>query len=241
MPFPTANRPGGPISSSAPPMYRAKKKKPGAVDAKGRAETAGEVQPPGQNSGRLTGPPVQMGPGQGSMFANGRMPQGQMQGNLPRTPNYPTAGPGPRAVRGQAQGTVPPTPNYPVHMADGGGFMGAPQPIGGMPDDDGSGGAGPVPGDGSDPTQQGGGPPMGGGAIVKPEAVAYHDDPQMCSGCMHMDQNNQCEILAMAVSPQGGCNAFEAGQGGGDQGLGGPTGASMTQNDDGTSGGPSLG
>ena len=136
MPFPTpapkSTAPRGPISSSAPPsggMYRAKKKKPG------------EENPVPQNNNRLTGPPMQMGAGTGSMFANGR-PQGgqppmrmsgpppmqhgggrvsmlangstgQDQGTLPPTPNYPQGGPGPSRVQGQPQFQPPPTPNYP--------------------------------------------------------------------------------------------------------------------------------
>jgi hypothetical protein len=276
MPFPTAMKPSGAISSSAPPSFRAKKKKPGAVDAKGRAETAGEVDPKPQNSGRMTGPPMQMGPGQGSMFANGRT--GVPQGNTPRTPNYPQAGPGPtrvagqpqyappatpnypqggpgpRGVRGQAQGGMPSTPNYPAHMANGrprmmddGGMMGNPAPIGGMPDDD-QGNEGPVPGDGSDPTQGTGGPggpPPMGGVIIKPEAVGYHDEPRACAGanggpaCSYFGQDGMCAVLQMQVSGPGGCDAYEAVSGGEpDQGM--PPGGSGAQNDDGTSGNPSL-
>ena len=66
------------VSSSAPPMFRAKKKKPG------------ESNPAPQNNGRMTGPPMQQGAGQGSMFANGRMGQGQ--GSAPPSPDYPQAG-----------------------------------------------------------------------------------------------------------------------------------------------------
>src|SRR5208283_3380240 len=119
---------------------------------------------------------------------------GQPQSSVPPgTPNYPMAVPGPRGVRGQAQGGMPPTPNYPTMMADGG-MMGDTSPIGGMPDDD-TGGQGATPGDGSDPTQGAGGPQMGMGATVTPEALHYHDEPQNCAGCMHLQEGGQCEVL----------------------------------------------
>lgn len=262
MPFPNRQqtstgspaRPGS-VSSSAPPAYRAKKKKPGEVDSKGHADTAGEVQPRGQNDGRLTGAPTQMGAGRDSMFANGRAAS---------TPNYPRGGPGPGSVPPQQM--PPPTPNYPrrgpgtmggpgqmqgqhprgvptaTHMMADGGMMGSPSPIGGgMPDDQ----MGPVPGDGSDP-MAGAGPQGGGeGAVVTPEALHYHDDEWECQKCQFMDPSGQCSVLKMAVSPQGACNAFSASDTGGapdqGEGFGAPTGADMAQGDDGTSGAPQLG
>ena len=249
-------RPVPPISNTAPMPYRVKKKKPN------------EVNPTPNNAGRLTGPPMQKGPGAGSMFADGRkgipwgnMPStpnyptagpgrssvsGQPQYGMPPTPNYPTAGPGPRSVRGQAQGTHPAgVPTATAHLADGrkrmmddGGMMGNPAPISDDDDDD----QGPPP-DASQgpPSDQGAGPQGGmGGAIIRPEAVQYHDQAQACSTCMHMTGDNQCEILAMQISPEGGCTAWEdGGQGAGAQGPV-DTGAGFAQNDQGTSGAPSL-
>jgi hypothetical protein len=120
--------PKGQISSSAPPTPPRKKR------------FFGERPDDIQNKNGLTGPPMQMGPGKNSMFADGRKGQpqgmppatpnypsggpgpsrvsGQPQYMAPATPNYPRMGPGPSSVRGQAQGAMPPTPNYP-HMADG--------------------------------------------------------------------------------------------------------------------------
>lgn len=51
--------------------------------------------------------------------------------------------------------------------------------------------------------------------MIKPESVNYHDDPHSCQTCQYMGQDSQCAVLQMQVSPQGGCNAFEAGGGGG--------------------------
>jgi hypothetical protein len=253
MPFPPQRqastgspaRPGM-VSSSAPPTYRAKKKKPGEVD------------PVPQNNGRLTGPPMQTGAGAGSMFADGRA--GQRQGNPPRTPNMPMGGPGPMRVQGQPQSSVPMgTPSYPkagpgpmrasgqmqgahprgvptaTHMMADGGF-GDPDPIGGTPSDQ------DMAPDQGDTQPQGGGAGMPGGMVViKPEAVAYHDDAQNCQGCQHFGSDGQCEVLQMSVSPDGGCTAFEAGAGGQpDQGMTPGMGGATDQNDDGTSGAPSL-
>lgn len=206
---------------------------------------------------------MQMGAGQGSMFADGR--RGQAQGNPPRTPNMPMGGPGPSRVQGQPQYAPPSTPNYPrpalrmpngqaqgTHprgvptstrmMADGrkpamtaDGDMGDPEPIGGMPDPDDQ---GPMPGDGTDQTQ-GAGPASGMPPIIKPEAVSYHDDPQNCGSCQYFGDGGQCAVLAMQVSDGGGCNAFEPMAQGGDQGPV-DTGAGFTQNPEGTSGSPSL-
>ncbi len=85
--------------------------------------------------------------------------------------------------------------------------------------------------------------------IIRPEAVGYHDHPVACGGanggpaCQYYGQDGQCAVLAMSVSKDGGCEAYEAG--GGDQGdvdmsQGMPTGASMAQNPEGTSGSPSM-
>lgn len=245
------------VSNSAPPMFRARKKKPG------------EVNLPPQNAGRMTGPPMQAGPGHGSMFADGR--KGNPQGNMPPTPNMPMAGPGPSRVQGQPQYQAPMTPNYPrpgtrmpggqmqgqhprgvptsqplangrTMMADGrkpmmaDGGMDSPAPIGGMPDDQDT---------APDMDDIPGGPPEGSPAgempIVRPESLNYHDDLWQCSGCSYFG-GGQCKVLAMQVSPTGACNAFEPGAGGGDQGDQGPmdTGAGFSQNDAGTSGSPSL-
>lgn len=265
MPFPqraststgSSSRPGM-VSSSAPPTFRAKKKKPGAVDENGNADTAGEVNPKPNNMGRMTGPPMQMGAGAKSMFADGGMGRGQGQGMQPRTPNYPQGGPGPMRVQGQPQSSVPMgTPSYPksgpgpmrasgqmqgqhprgvptaTHMmADGG--MGDPGAIGGAPDDQ----------DMSPDMDDSQTPPAGGGGempVIRPEAVAYHDDPQSCGSCQHFGDGGQCQVLQMAVSEAGGCNAFEAKAGGdmhADQGM--TPGMGGSQNDEGTSGYPSL-
>lgn len=256
------------VSSSAPPSFRAKKKSP--------VESPHEQGPPAgpkpQNSGRMTGPPMQKGAGQGSMFANGR--QGQGQGTPPRSPAMGAQGPGPQRSHGKPSGASPFTPNHPQGhmgpprptgqmqgkpprmMADGAPAPG-PQddspfadtpPIGGMPEDQGDTQAGPVAGDSTPPPSPGGGPLP----VIKPEAVAYHDDPHSCQGCMYFGQDSNCAVLQMQVSPEGGCNAFEAGGGGtepdaddmndpsGGFGPAGGTGAGFAQNPAGTSGAPSL-
>lgn len=260
-------------SSSAPPSYRAKKKDP-VEPAEEKRPSAG---PKPQNSGRMTGPPMQKGPGQGSMFANGKMGQGQ--GAPPRSPSMGAPGPGPRRVQGNMQGATPPTPNFPqarmgpsrptgqmqgrhpqgvptdTMMADGdpgdSPFADTP-PIGGMPDDQGADQAAPATAAGPPPPPD---PGAGGGAggpmpVIKPEAVAYHDDPHSCQGCQYFGQDSNCAVLQMQVSPEGGCNAFEAGGGepdaddmndpSGGFGAAGGTGAGFTQNPAGTSGSPSL-
>lgn len=242
--------PRGPISSSAPPQFRVKKKKPG------------ESNPEPQNSGRMTGPPMQMGAGAGSMFADGR--KGNPQGMAPRTPNMPMGGPGPMRPHGQPQFSPPPTPNYPKPamrmpagqhqgqhprgvptatpmMADGKKpeFMSDPPPIGGAPDDQDM---------APDTDDQAGGPQEGSPAgemgmppVIKPESVNYHDMEQKCSGCQYFGQDGQCAVLQMQVSPDGACNAWEA-AGGGDQDMAPvDTGAGFTQNPEGTSGAPELG
>lgn len=267
MPFPTAMRPGSKPSSAAPPSYRPPKKKPGEVDGKGHATTPPQkAGPPAQNANRLTGPPIQMGAGHDSMFANGRpgghspapygappatpnyprtsgmAPRGQMQGNPPGSPNYPMARMGPSRVGGQAQGAHPAGVKTAVMFADGG--FGMPPAIGGAPDDDDSQMGAPVGQDDDmgDAAAQG---PQGSGTtvIIKPESVFYHDDAQNCQTCMHMGPDGQCAVLAMMVSPTGGCTAWENGGGmGADQDMsqGMPTGASMAQNPEGTSGNPSM-
>lgn len=227
-------RPGSNISSSAPPSYRARPKPK-------------DEEP--ENKNRLTGPPMQMGAGKGSMFANGRMgqPQGRPvpsasypqpgnkggmgtpQGSIPRrTPNYPQPSMGGHGG-GQAQGMHPRgVPTATRMMADGG--IGSPDPIGGgMPDQEPD----------ADDMQAG---PSAAGAppVIKPEAVNYHDEAHACSGCTYFDQgSSQCSVLQMQVQPEGGCNAFEAI--GGDQGASPDMSGGMPVGDDGTSGAPQLG
>lgn len=113
-------------------------------------------------------------------------------------------------------------------LADG---IGDPGMIGDQDQDDAAAGpaAAPAPGDQSDP----GMPP-----IIKPEAVMYHDDPQSCQSCQYMSDEGQCAVLQMAVSPEGGCTAFEAkadDQGAGDPGLGGQPGEDNGGGGEGTS------
>lgn len=121
-------------------------------------------------------------------------------------------------------------------MADGG--LGSPAPIGGPA---GMGSAPPMPGKSPAP------PAPGGGADpdadmdmdspgVRPEAVHYHDDAQSCSGCSFMGADQQCAVLKMQVSPDGGCNAFEA-KGGDDMSGGAQPGEDDGADDMGTSGG----
>lgn len=250
------------VSSSAPPSFRARKNTNPLEEDRRR-------DPMPQNAGRMTGPPMQKGPGAGSMFADGK--RGQQQGAMPRSPNMGAPGPGPTRVMGQMQGKQPMTPNYPqgrmgpampkgqmqgAHprgvptatkmMADGdpsdpdSQFVDTP-PMGGMPDDDSS-NQGPMPGDGSAAQAAPGGGADGSGGpmpMIRPEAVNYHDEPHACQLCMYMGQNSNCSVLQMQVSPDGGCTAFEAGQGGGGE----PDQDDMnggSQNDAGTSGAPSL-
>lgn len=252
------------VSSSAPPSFRAKKKV-GVEEPQEKRPPAG---PPPQNSGRMTGPPMQKGPGQGSMFANGRQgqgapgpgprrPQGHMQGAPPASPNYPQARMGPPRPGGQMQGGhprgVPTATNMMADGAPGASPFADTPPIGGMPEDEGDAQGGAPTGDSSGPPQGAGPSPAGGPMpVIKPEAVAYHDEPQSCQGCMYFGQDSNCAVLQMQVSPEGGCNAFEAGAGGGEPdaddmndpsggfGAAGGTGAGFTQNPAGTSGSPSL-
>lgn len=46
---------------------------------------------------------------------------------------------------------------------------------------------------------------------VTPEAVHYHEDEQRCDTCDYFGRGNQCSVLNMPVSPEGGCNAFRGG------------------------------
>lgn len=120
-------------------------------------------------------------------------PMGGMAGGLPgQKPNF-------RRVGGK---TIP-------MMADGG--IGIPAPIGGGP----MAGGAPAPPDMDNDQDM----DAGGGPSIKPESVNYHDDAQNCGLCEYMGDDSQCAVLKMAVSPDGGCNAFEAK--GGDQGEGG--------------------
>lgn len=58
------------------------------------------------------------------------------------------------------------------------------------------------------------GEPSAGG--VSPEHVHYHDDEQRCDGCSNFGRGNQCSVLQMPVSPEGGCNAYQSGGAGTD-------------------------
>lgn len=164
--------------------------------------------------------------------------QGQPQSSLPPgTPSYPTRGPGRTGVSGQMQGVHPRGVETATHMmADGG--MGDPEPIGGMPDDQDQ-----TPD--MDDTQSSPTPTMGAGGempVISPEAVNYHDDARSCQGCQFMSPDSQCQVLQMQVSPAGGCNAFQPGAGGQpDQGMQPGMSGATDQNDEGTSGAPSLG
>lgn len=51
--------------------------------------------------------------------------------------------------------------------------------------------------------------PAAAGA-VSPEHVHYHDDEQRCDMCANFGRGNQCAVLNIPVSPEGGCNAFQA-------------------------------
>jgi hypothetical protein len=108
-------------------------------------------------------------------------------------------------------------------MMAGGGF-GAPAPIGGAaPEDD----LPPAPpptaplappasaGNGLDPDQD---QDLDASApMIKPESLHYHDDAQNCQSCQYMAEGGHCSVLQMQVSPDGGCNAFEAISDQGDQ------------------------
>ncbi len=247
------------VSASGPPSFRAKKKT--AVDdaPEKRPDSFKSAGPPPQNRDRLTGPPMQKGAGQGSMFANGKWGGSAPAAHQIHQPSRP---PAPVAAR-RTTVMAPPTRRPPGRgmpppmMADGdpgqddSPFADTP-PIGGMPDDQGAAAGAPI-GDTS-------GPPQGAGAgdmpVIRPESVAYHDELHTCETCQYMGQDGNCAVLQMQVSPQGGCNAFEAGAGGEQEqepdndaddtnspegGFGGGTGGGFTQNPAGTSGAPSLG
>lgn len=79
-------------------------------------------------------------------------------------------------------------------MADGG-MGGPPMPKGAPP--------------AQDPDQDGDMDAPGGMPQIDPTAVNYHDEPHACSLCEYFGQDNQCAVLQMPVSPEGGCNAFK--------------------------------
>ncbi len=110
-------------------------------------------------------------------------------------------------------------------MADGG--LGTPAPIGGPS-------AAPPPPT-VDPDQDN----DIDSPAIKPESLNYHDSAQTCATCQYMGDDSQCAVLKMAVSPEGGCNAFEAKTGAGDDGGGGPPqpGQDMDQGGDMAAGG----
>lgn len=126
-----------------------------------------------------------------------------------RTPPKPPAGmPSFRAGR---QGQPP--PKKPMsRMADGG--FGIPAPIGGA-----AGGAPepPPPEGGAEPEGDEMGAGAGTPAVVRPEAVNFHDDAQNCGSCTHFGQDGQCVILQMQVPDVGGCTAFEGASSDNDQ------------------------
>ncbi len=93
-------------------------------------------------------------------------------------------------------------------LADGGGGLGVPEPIGGpaaMPPPAAAGGKG-APSPAMDPDQDGDMDSPG----VKPEALHYHDDLEQCQNCLHMGEGQQCDLLKMQVSPEGACVGWEA-------------------------------
>jgi len=52
----------------------------------------------------------------------------------------------------------------------------------------------------------------GGGATLSPETVKYHEGPQNCGNCMHM-QGGHCEVIGRDVADEGGCDVWEGGGG----------------------------
>lgn len=99
-------------------------------------------------------------------------------------------------------------PKMPPKMADGG--FGAPEPLGGMAKAMPRAAAPPPAMDDPGMTD----PDMDGDTdspVIRPEALNYHDELHQCSGCQHFS-DGQCNVLKMEVSPEGGCNAYEAGQ-----------------------------
>ena len=229
MPFPmnrtSSNAPKGKPSMAHPPAPK-------------RKSFYGERPDDEQNSGRMTGPPMQMGPGKNSMFADGR--RGQPQGARPMSPNMGAPGPGPMHARGQMQGNPPMTPNYPqssVGPSRVSGQMQGVHPKGTptavmladgrrpkKPDmmmADGFAapemmGAEPdaddqAPMDQAPPDAGGGSAGAGPLPMIRPEAVNYIDMPQPCKECAYADQQLNCSVLQMTVSDTGHCNAWEEG------------------------------
>ena len=129
------------------------------------------------------------------MFANGRKPAPFQK--------MPPRGGAPMQRMPQAQPAAP-------MMADGG--MSSPSMIGG----------GGEP-DADDTSMLQGGQDDGGAAsaqmspgagqlpMIKPESVFYHDQPTSCKTCQFNDGSNNCSVLQMQISPDGGCTAWEQG------------------------------
>jgi len=143
-----------------------------------------------------------------------RPPQGGIPGKSPmpgQKPNF-------RNVGGK---TIP-------FMADGG--LGAPAPIGGGPA-----AAAPAPPDMDNDQDQ----DAGAGPVVKPEAVGYHDHLVRCDSCTNYGQDGNCALLRMQVSGEGGCQAWDAAGGEGEE-AGGPMqpGEDMGEGADMGAGGP---
>lgn len=144
----------------------------------------------------------------------------QFLGMMPQKKAQPPWGKGGGAAPGfrARPGAMPPPRGKMPMMADGGAAMGAPAPIGGMDDAPppaaGPGAGAPPPPDADQDNDM-------DSPVVKPEAVNYHDDPHSCQSCMYMSGDGQCSVLKMQVSPEGGCNAFEAKGAGGDDEMGG--------------------
>ncbi len=92
---------------------------------------------------------------------------------------------------------------------------GAPPPMPGS--------SGPMRGSSGPPSSQG--PPSPteekseGEMGIPPAAVSYRDEGQRCDGCEYYGSGT-CTKLLMPVDPGAGCNLFEQGAGGSDQGQG---------------------
>jgi len=222
---------GGPTPNMVPPARNT------SFMADGRRGQPQYGMPPGS-------PPVQMIPGNRA----GGIPQG---GLPPGSPGRQSIGPG--GVRGQAQGTRPagsppitrladgqqPLANRRMfhdgrmpHMADGG-SIGDVSPIDSTQPD-----ITPTGGDNDQDDTQGQG---GTTVVISPESVNYHDDARSCGTCQYFGGGGQCQVLQMAVSEQGGCNAFSGKSQGGeeDQALGAQPGEDNGDNYAGTT--PSFG
>lgn len=219
-----------PVSSSAPPMFRAKQKSP--VKPKhgmppGSAPMAASnrpqiIRPPAVMRG---GPPVDQGypeagtssmvapPPNGRMMANGGMAPGM------RPPMRPNGGMQPRG--GMAGGMER---NGGMMMADGG--FGDPGMMG----------MGSEPDSGADQQPQHGGP-MDADVVITPEMVAFHDEDQDCQGCKYYGQDGNCAVLKIQVGPEAGCNAWTSGGMSQDE-TGGQPGEDDGGNPMGTSGMP---